>query len=129
MQLQQLLQLQQHIIGHFIHKGETLLHTISRYECMGPKCCQILLESGRGFSACLELQNSRGETPLMVACAHANVLCTRLFLEYFANVHVRDNLGRTALMHLELTGTSDPRPYSMLIRYGSDFSAVDHPDT
>ena len=70
-----------------------------------------------GIVNCLE--SSSGRSPLHVACLNGNLTCVELLLRSGALVHLRDNLGHTALYFVSCSSRvvrSKVKPYSNTIR-------------
>ncbi|NXO85916.1 AN34B protein, partial [Sitta europaea] len=90
---------------------------------------RLLIDGG----AYVNESNSRGETPLMVACTtkHADLQSAskarmvKYLLDSNADPNIQDKSGKTALMHacLERAG---PEVVSLLLRSGADPSLPDH---
>ncbi|NXS25713.1 AN34B protein, partial [Pomatostomus ruficeps] len=90
---------------------------------------RLLIDGG----AYVNESNSRGETPLMIACMtkHADLQSAskakmvKYLLDNKADPNIQDKSGKTALMHacLEKAG---PEVVSLLLRSGADPSLPDH---
>lgn len=62
------------------------------------ECLQVLLDAGMSVNSC----NSRGKSPLMIACWHRQLGVVRSLLAHGADVNAVDEHGSSALMHLLL---------------------------
>ncbi|NXP17703.1 AN34B protein, partial [Scytalopus superciliaris] len=92
---------------------------------------RLLIDGG----AYINESNSRGETPLMVACMtdHADLQSAskakmvKYLLDNKADPNIQDKSGKTALMHACL-GRAGPEVVSLLLARGADPSLPDHSD-
>ncbi|KAI1745211.1 hypothetical protein F4680DRAFT_404664 [Xylaria scruposa] len=81
---------------------------------------RMLLDKG----AHIESKNILGQTPLMVAAAHAHMSVIRLLLERNADIEARDNSGQTALILAAMTGAFDT--VKLLAEHGCDIHNRDN---
>ncbi|NXC32848.1 AN34B protein, partial [Campylorhamphus procurvoides] len=90
---------------------------------------RLLIDGG----AYVNESNSRGETPLMVACmtehtdlqSASKAKMVKYLLDHKADPNIQDKSGKTALMHACL-GRAGPEVVSLLLRGGADPSLPDH---
>ncbi|XP_027598518.1 ankyrin repeat domain-containing protein 34B [Pipra filicauda] len=90
---------------------------------------RLLIDGG----AYVNESNSRGETPLMVACMTEHVdlqsaskaKMVKYLLDNKADPNIQDKSGKTALMHACL-GRAGPEVVSLLLMSGADPSLPDH---
>ena len=66
--------------------------------------------------------DSKGVTPLMVACYHGNIRIATLLLQARANINQQSNNGYTALMYACLSETPHNDLVRLLIQSGADIS-------
>ena len=69
--------------------------------------------------------DSKGVTPLMLACAHGNIRIATLLLQARANINQQDNDGWTALMYACASETPHNDLVRLLIQSGADISIKD----
>jgi ankyrin repeat protein len=78
--------------------GDSMMHIMSKNGAMGSPHLSFFLSSPLGLSL-INSRNTRGETPLMVACSAQSAVSLRPLIDAGADLNAQDNKGFTALMH------------------------------
>jgi ankyrin repeat protein len=121
---------QVHALKHLLEETENDSLACQRLETMALTSAassgkMAVLEMLFKRTVCIDVTNSEGSTPLLLAVQNGHEGVVRLLLEKEANVEARDRLRRRTALHLAQCRSMNEEITRMLIQKGADVNAKD----